>query len=744
MFKTLYNDLPFIQNKYHLFDAPFDPYHRMNYHGYEYDPATGLDDAEMDKELAKLSCTLDGLPHPVVKAKLFEFVLDHARIDVNARDWFVGFYNWGRVIGKYTVSKWKSEIFDQMPEMSRKIKELHDAGAADIWPDFDHVIPGWDDLLSLGFTGLLERAEQCYSEHKQNGISSEVEAFFEGILISYRAVLRLIERYYRLALTKHHAKAELQVRCLHSLTVGAPTNLYEALQTMYLFFILCECVDYFQTRSLGNGIDSSLLPFYHGDLQSGTFDTETLNEFMAYFFMQFSSIGNYWGQPMYMGGTDADGHSKINEVSYAVLDIYRTLKIYNPKVQIKVAENTPKDFLYQVFDLIRGGVSSFVFCCEPAYQKALQSYGATPDEARTFEISGCYESRVYANESSASSGYINAPKAVELALNNGFDKRTGMQIGPQTGENFATFDDFLNAFMTQWDYLTDVTIDISCSFEDKLEQINPSNIYSATIRHSLERGADGYAKGVKYCNSHLLNCNFASAVDALIAVKKLCFDTQTTSMQTLVAALDNDWNGYESLRAAALKLPQKYGNHEPESDALAASLATHFSQKVNGRPNARGGVYKASMHSAMQFVWQGKKTGALPDGRLAGSELAKNASPVPGADRNGVTALILSACNLTPCNYTESFCIDVMLHSSAVAGDEGLIAMDGLLMTYLKNGGMALQFNVFDANILRDAKQHPEKYQNLQVRVCGWNVLWNNLSEAEQDAYILRAESVKE
>jgi formate C-acetyltransferase len=83
-----------------------------------------------------------------------------------------------------------------------------------------------------------------------------------------------------------------------------------------------------------------------------------------------------------------------------------------------------------------------------------------------------------------------------------------------------------------------------------------------------------------------------------------------------------------------------------------------------------------------------------------------------------------------------------MLHPSAVQGDDGLIAMRGVLYTYLKNDGMSIQFNVFDPNQLRDAQAHPEKYQNLQVRVCGWNVLWNNLSKKEQDAYILRAENI--
>lgn len=89
----------------------------------------------------------------------------------------------------------------------------------------------------------------------------------------------------------------------------------------------------------------------------------------------------------------------------------------------------------------------------------------------------------------------------------------------------------------------------------------------------------------------------------------------------------------------------------------------------------------------------------------------------------------------------ESHCIDVLLHPTSVVGHDGLQFMKALLLTYLKGGGQSIQFNIFDAKTLKDAQKNPDKYKNLQVRVCGWNVLWNNLSKYEQNAYIKRAES---
>ena len=212
-------------------------------------------------------------------------------------------------------------------------------------------------------------------------------------------------------------------------------------------------------------------------------------------------------------------------------------------------------------------------------------------------------------------------------------------------------------------------------------------------------------------------------------------------MAELKDALQKNWQGYDALRSAAKNCTHKYGNGDTEADLYAEILARRFVLQVANRPNARGGVYKPIMHTAMMFVWQAAKTLATPDGRAAGDEMSKNASPSVGADRNGVTALISSALKLCPSAFTESFCLDIMLHPSSVGGDDGLAAMKGLLDVYMKNGGMSIQFNIFNADTLRDAQTHPEKYQNLQVRVCGWNVLWNNLSKNEQDVYIKRAET---
>ncbi len=740
-------DRYFMERKYHDPEKEFDAFARMAYHGTGYIEESGIDDEALLKGLEKLSKENENLPHPIARAKAIQYVLENERLYINEHDYFVGLYSLNRLANESTSKKWEKESRAlRNPETLECSDHFNDSGAVMIWTDYDHVVPDWKSLMELGFPGVLERARKYREVHIQNGtMTKETEAFFDGIEIQYTAIIDLIDRMYRTACGLTFEKATRIAECLKNLRDGKPTDFYEALQLIYIYFIISESIDSYQVRSLGNGLDNTLYSFYKKDLESGKYTDADLREFMSYFLLQWSSIGNYWGQPFYMGGTDINGNTRYNELSYMILDVYDELEIYNPKIQLKINTNTPDKILNKAFDMVRRKNASIVFCCEPAMIKAIMGYGATFEEAINYDIRGCYETGVRANEVSSTSGYVNAAKAVEFVFTNGYDRGIKKQVGIKTGEisEITTFEDFYFAFLKQWEYLMEQSMKITNDAERFLSFVNPSSMYSATIETSLKNGRDGYGGGVKFNNNAMLNCGFASAVDSIMAVKEFVFDKNELSLKELADVLENNWEGQEKLRLKIKKSPHKYGNADKLADTYAGAMASYFADKVNNVPNGRGGVYKAIFHSARAFIIQGEKTGALPDGRLSGEELSKNASPVIGMDKNGITALIESATNLTPSDYHESFCVDVMLHPSAVEGEGGLHVLKGVLMTYLNKGGQSIQFNIFNSDTLRDAQQNPEKYQNLQVRVCGWNTLWNNMSKKEQDAYILRAENVQ-
>lgn len=740
-------DREFIENKYHRTDEPFNSLNRMAYHGIGYSEETGKDDAEILAGLKALQPELNVMPHPVARATAIKYVLENERLYVNEHDYFVGLYSLGRLANSVTSDIWQHETFkERKPETLKNSDLFNRSGAVANWTDYDHVVPDWESLMNLGFKGIRERARQYREKHAQNGtLTNETAAFFDGIDIEYGAIISVIDRMYKYAAAADNEKSAKVAKCLKALRDGAPTDIYEAMQLIFIYFIISECVDSFQVRSLGNGLDRTLYRFYENDLKTGRYSRDEIRSFLAYFLLQWSAIGNYWGQPFYLGGTNKDGSTKYNDLSYDILDVYDELGIYNPKIQLKINSNTPERLLNKAFDMVRRKNASIVFCCEPGMIKAVMGYGATYEEALDMDIRGCYETGIRANESSTGEGYINCAKAVEYVFSNGFDKGINEQVGIKTGElaEFGSFEDFYAAFIKQLDYLIEKAIEISDDQDRFLSYVNPSSMFSATTEHALKCGKDGYFNGLKFNNTALLCCAFASAVDSLMAVKKFVYDDKTVTLRELSDALDADWNGYERLCLKIRKDAHKYGNHDEVTDIYAAAIADFFSSRVSNIPNGRGGVYKVDMHSARQFIEQGKKTLASADGRKNGDILSKNGSPCDGMDKNGATALIESALNLTPTNFRESFGLDMMLHPSAVEGDDGLRVLKALLETYMESDGMTMQFNIFNSETLRDAQKNPEKYRNLQVRVCGWNVLWNNLSEKEQNAYIIRAENIR-
>jgi formate C-acetyltransferase len=203
----------------------------------------------------------------------------------------------------------------------------------------------------------------------------------------------------------------------------------------------------------------------------------------------------------------------------------------------------------------------------------------------------------------------------------------------------------------------------------------------------------------------------------------------------------SNWDGHEELRRQILNMPEKFGNNIKAVDRIAADLAIFCADYINSKPNSRGGFFKASNFSIDQCFGYGKKTMATPDGRKAGEPLSKNMGAVTGMDRKGLTALIQSAVKTKPALFPNGSVLDFVLHPSSVAGDDGLDAFLALLQVYFAKGGFAMQGNVFRAEVLKDAQANPEKYANLQVRVCGWNEYFVKMTPQKQNDFIKRCQS---
>ena len=264
---------------------------------------------------------------------------------------------------------------------------------------------------------------------------------------------------------------------------------------------------------------------------------------------------------------------------------------------------------------------------------------------------------------------------------------------------------------------------------------------SLALGSALEKGVDAFSLGYKYNFTTISECGFATAVDSLLAIKEFVYDKKALSLVELGRILAADWAGHEELRLRMKNSKLKWGCGNPEADALAKEVIEGYTSRFVGKPNSRGGKFVCYGLNSRGFI-ENRNLGATPDGRRKGDYISKNMAPSVGAETEGITGSIRSYSVIAPENFPCGSIYDVMIHPSTVAGDKGLRVFRMLVERFYAGGGVAMNINIVSAETLRDAQKHPEKYENLQVRVAGWNVRWNDIPRKEQDEYIARIETV--
>ena len=674
----------------------------------------------------------------ITKAKCFACLVTRQAIDVSHFDWFpaIAIWNrWDRPMNQVFHKRAAEVNAKTLPEWVRRDwGRGNSAGDWNMWQDFDHSVPDWRVILALGYPGMKARLERYAGEKGEKGYA---DPFYEGLRIAMDAILEGIRRFEEQA-KKNLAKGDpdgrlvKEIACLERLRTGKPQTAYDMMMFVWLYFFYSEHMDGIQCRSLTE-LDVFLTPYYEADLAAGRTTEAEFREQLKHFLWQWGSISNYWNQPVGLGGTKADGTTEFNHVSKIILEVMDECNLTTPKFLVKIAPNTPDWAMDKLMDMARRHRSVSFIGEEPA-AKALKKWcHASAEDCRTMVVRGCYEFGLRDSVNGTGVGYISYLKPVERIL-------ADAKAGKFTAE---TYEAFKAEYLRR---LTDVVTrcrKVAFEFEKVLPEVNPANCMTLATEFALKNRKDGFANGCpRGNNTSLLSVGLGTTVDALLAVKEIVYEKKELSLAELGAVMAANWEGHEPLRLRMLRSKRKWGNNDAEANALGRELIKTYSGEINGKPNSKGGVFLASGHSARQFIELGAKTGATPDGRKKGEEMSKNLSPTMGADTEGVTALVQTLASASVEDLPGDYPLDVMMHPSVCSGAKGIEAMKTVVRLFHANGGSVVQFTVFSAEELRDAQAHPEKYEDLQVRVCGWNVRWNDMAKVEQDKYIARAEAI--
>lgn len=534
-----------------------------------------------------------------------------------------------------------------------------------------------------------------------------------------------------------------------------PQTYWQAIQ-MYWFVHLGVTTELNPWDAYSPGrLDQHLNVFYEKDVEAGILDDEKALELLECLWVKFNNqpappkVGITLKESstytdfanINTGGITPTGENGVNNVSYLILDCMDDMQLLQPSSNVQISRKTPQKFLKRACEISRKGWGQPAFYNTEAIIQELMNAGKTLEDARKGGTSGCVEVGAFGNEAYILTGYFNIPKIFELTLNNGYDKVSKQQLGLPLGfgTDFQTYEDLWNAFAKQMEYFVNIKIQGSNVIERIFAEYMPAPFLSIITNDCISTGKDYNAGGARYNTKYIQGVGIGTITDCLSAVKYNVYDHGHFTMAELMAALDNNFEGYEKIHNLVSNKTPKYGNDDDYADNIMKEVFALFKNLVTDRPNMIGGTYRINMLPTTCHVYFGEVMLASANGRLAHKPTSEGISPEKGADTNGPTGVIKS-CSKMDHLMTGGTLLNQKFTPSVVAGEEGLEQMANLIRAYFNMDGHHIQFNVIDRQTLIDAQNHPEEYKDLIVRVAGYSDHFRNLSKALQDEIIERTE----
>ena len=501
------------------------------------------------------------------------------------------------------------------------------------------------------------------------------------------------------------------------------TNAKEAVQWLYFGYLAAIKTQNGAAMSVGR-VSTFLDIYIQRDLEAGTLTEKEAQELIDHFVMKcrmvkFARITSYnelfSGDPTWatleVGGTGIDGRSMVTKNDFRFLHTLENMgPSPEPNLTVLYSSRLPENFKkyaakisvdtssiqYENDDVMKvtWGDDYSICCCVSATQtgKEMQFFGAR----------------------------ANLAKCLLYAINGGVDVKNREQVGPAykpVTSEYLDYDEVVDKFDAMMDWLADLYVNTLNLIQYMHDKYYYEAAEMALIDTDVKRT---FATGI---------AGFSHVVDSLSAIKYAKVKTVRDETGIVVDyEIEGDF--------------PKYGNDDDRADDIAVWLLKTFLEKIKKRHTYRNSEPTTSILTITSNVVYGKYTGAMPDGRKAGTPLAPGANPSYGAEQNGLLASLNSLTKLPyewaldGISNTQTMNPDALGHNEEERINNLVNVMDG----YFDQGAHHLNVNVFGKDKLLDAMEHPEKpeYANFTIRVSGYAVKFIDLTKEQQMDVISR------
>lgn len=636
-----------------------------------------------------------------------------------------------------------------------------------------HCAVNYADMLRLGLKDYRRRAqEKLDALDLTDWHNIHKSYFYRAVIIVVDAVKDFALRYAKLAVEtakseKNPQRREELMRIAETMAkvpFEPASNFYEAVQSLWFVHLILQIESNGHSLSYGR-MDLYLNPYYEADLAAGRITEPEACELMVNLWLKTFTINKIrsWshtrfsaGSPLYqnvtVAGQTVDGKDAVNPMTYLILKSVAQTRLPQPNLTVRYHRGLDDRFMRECIEVVRLGFGMPAFNDDEVIIPSFIAKGVKPEDAYNYSAIGCVETAVPGKWGYRCTGmsFLNFPKTLLIALNDGVDPESGTKLCDGTGHfrDMKSFDDVRAA----WDKVVREMarqcniIDSCCDMV--LERETADILCSALTDDCIERGLNMKEGGAVYDFISDLQVGIANLADSLAAIRKVVYEDGAVTPAQLWDALSANFEGEDNARIRQLLIDApKYGNDDDYVDGLIREAYDVYIDEMKKYPNTRygrgpiGGVYYAGTSSISANVPQGAGTLATPDGRKAGEPLAEGCSPSHAADKNGPTAVFKSVSKLPTEEITGGVLLNQKVTPQMLASEENRIKLIYLIRTFFNRlHGYHVQFNVVSRETLRDAQAHPEKHRDLIVRVAGYSAFFNVLSRQTQDDIIERTE----
>lgn len=603
--------------------------------------------------------------------------------------------------------------------------------------DAQHSTPDYAGVLKSGLIGIKEKIRQskeCHlNEPSKIDYLNALDVVVDGMLDWENKCADACFEHALNASTPERKKELIEMgEILKKVPANPPSSFREAIQSLYFLF-------QFSADSIGTA-DRYLYKYYKKDVDSGAISRDEAKELLQELFVMingWTAPGNAWTEDkggeshFVIGGYDVDGNDVFNEFSVLILEALMELPTYRPQISFRWTEKTPRNTLKHILDCERKDTyKRIAFVGDRPRIDALVSICKVPKEkAVEYTMVGCNEIAVPGGMNYAA-GPMNGCRCLDRLLHDKADQ----VISAQNFESFyKLFENELRADINEWCKNND---DVNLYYSQDVDIVS-SILFDGPISNATPITSGG----LNYGHVDMSIVGFVTIIDSLVVIKQFVYDNKIFTMQQMLDMLKANWKGYSAEKSIIERQAKYHGNNDPVSVNISQMLSRSLYDILADKRDIFGNPYLVGDYIGYcsYHAWFGKNVRATPDGRCDGDYISFGSGQNKGRDRDGLTSLMNSVSSIDVTGIMQGpIVFNINLEESMIKNEEYFEKTVCLIEQFFKNGGSHLQLNYVSKKDLLKAKQHPEDYKNLRVRVSGFSAYFTRLNTDLQDEIIQR------